>query len=69
MNHEDMIDINDWSPFYFQMSVDKEKIFPLLLDGSEGETHSYENKVKIWCFPFVYGGPCFDGEFLGLIVG
>lgn len=47
MNHEDMIDINDWSPFYFQMSVDKEKIFPLLLDGSEGETHSYENKVKI----------------------
>ncbi|KAJ9169706.1 hypothetical protein P3X46_017867 [Hevea brasiliensis] len=35
MNHEDMIDIPDWSSFYFQMSVNKEKICPLLLSGSE----------------------------------
>ncbi|XVF21460.1 hypothetical protein REPUB_Repub12eG0092100 [Reevesia pubescens] len=51
MSSEDMLDIHDWQSFYFQISRDKDKAYPLLLDKSScedftEETYNSDSQVK-----------------------
>ncbi|XP_022728408.1 uncharacterized protein LOC111283972 [Durio zibethinus] len=51
MSSEDMVDIHDWQSFYFQISRNKDKAYPLLLDKSSWEdcteeTYDSDNQFK-----------------------
>lgn len=53
LNHydQDMVNIDDWSSFYFQISLDKEKLYPWLprkasWDASEGELYREDSDIE-----------------------
>ncbi|XWS31335.1 hypothetical protein CRYUN_Cryun23aG0068000 [Craigia yunnanensis] len=52
MSSEDMLDIQDWRSFYFQISPDKDKAYPFLLDKSSWEDcieETYDSDSQVKC--------------------